>query len=324
MMNMNDFRQKANKYGKEKTPFLFLIDFELKKPFIIPISEISEKEIRYDVKGITNSLRNKKKFANPWMNLSPINFSLYKKAFLMVQKHITKGDSYLLNLTFPTPIETDFELKDFYSNSKAAYKLYFKDQFVLFSPEPFVKTFNNRIYSYPMKGTIDADIPKAEEKILKNKKEEWEHNTIVDLIRNDLSMVSKNVEVSRFRFISTIKTNKRNLLQVSSEVNGKLPDKWQEEIGDILGKLLPAGSISGAPKQKTLEIIYNAEKIERGYFTGIFGIFDGENIDSAVNIRYVERLGRGLQFRGGGGITAYSDAESEYNELIDKVYVPIS
>jgi para-aminobenzoate synthetase component 1 len=175
-----------------------------------------------------------------------------------------------------------------------------------------------------MKGTIDADIPNAEEKILSSKKERWEHNTIVDLIRNDLSIVSTHVEVSRFRYISTIKTNKRNLLQVSSEVKGKLPRNWQEEIGNILNKLLPAGSISGAPKQKTVEIIQNTEKIERGYFTGIFGVFDGENIDSAVNIRFVERRVGGLQFRSGGGITDNSDPESEYNELIDKVYVPIS
>ena len=86
---------------------------------------------------------------------------------------------------------------------------------------------------------------------------------------------------------------------------------------------MPAGSISGAPKQKTLEIIEEAEKIERGYFTGIFGIFDGKELDGGVMIRYIEQHGDVLQFRSGGGITGHSNMEDEYQEMIDKVYVPI-
>ena len=87
-------------------------------------------------------------------------------------------------------------------------------------------------------------------------------------------------------------------------------------------KLLPAGSISGAPKQKTVEIIREAERSDRGYYTGVFGIFDGRDLDSAVNIRYIEQTDHGLQFRSGGGITAMSKMEDEYQEMMDKVYVP--
>jgi len=85
---------------------------------------------------------------------------------------------------------------------------------------------------------------------------------------------------------------------------------------------LPAGSVSGAPKHKTLEIIKKAENYERGYFTGVCGYFDGKNLDSCVMIRFIEQK-NGLVFKSGGGITANSIAQNEYQELINKVYVPI-
>jgi para-aminobenzoate synthetase component 1 len=86
---------------------------------------------------------------------------------------------------------------------------------------------------------------------------------------------------------------------------------------------LPAGSISGAPKKKTVEIIKDAEGYERGYFTGIFGIFDGKDLDSSVMIRFIESIDSKLCYKSGGGITFMSKPELEYQEMIDKVYVPI-
>ncbi len=137
-------------------------------------------------------------------------------------------------------------------------------------------------------------------------------------------MVSKDVEVTKYRYLDRIQTHKGELLQVSSEITGRLHADWRSELGEIIVKLLPAGSISGAPKQKTLEIIRDAEQQERGWFTGVFGIFDGRSLDSGVMIRYIEQFGEGLRFRSGGGITGHSDMLKEYNELIDKVYVPIT
>lgn len=76
-------------------------------------------------------------------------------------------------------------------------------------------------------------------------------------------------------------------------------------------------------RKKTLEIIEEAESYERGYYTGIFGIFDGKDLDSAVMIRFIENINGNLYFKSGGGITFMSNPEQEYQELIDKVYVPI-
>ena len=87
--------------------------------------------------------------------------------------------------------------------------------------------------------------------------------------------------------------------------------------------MLPAGSICGAPKEKTVSIIQEVEQEKRGYYTGIFGFFDGENLDSAVNIRYLEKHQSEIRYRSGGGITSLSNLESEYNELIEKIYVPV-
>ena len=106
-----------------------------------------------------------------------------------------------------------------------------------------------------MKGTIDAALPDAEAQLLNNRKEIDEHNTIVDLIRNDLNRVATHVELTRYRYVERIKTNHKTLLQISSEIQGTLPEDWHKQLGTILEKLLPAGSISGAPKLKTLEII---------------------------------------------------------------------
>ena len=154
-------------------------------------------------------------------------------------------------------------------------------------------------------------------------KEAAEHATIVDLIRNDLSLAAEKVYVNRYRYVDTLQTNSGPILQTSSEISGVLPDNYRSRLGDILFKLLPAGSITGAPKQKTMDIIAHAETYERGFYTGITGYFDGENLDSAVMIRFIEQQGDKLYFKSGGGITCKSDLKSEYNEMKQKVYVPI-
>ena len=174
-----------------------------------------------------------------------------------------------------------------------------------------------------MKGTIEASIPNAKEKILANEKEMAEHVMVVDLMRNDLSMVGTSVQVENFRYVEKIKAGEKELLQVSSKITTKLPNNWHEILGDLLQTLLPAGSITGTPKRSTVNIIKSIEDYERGFYTGIFGIFDGKNLYSAVMIRFIEKEEGKLFYKSGGGITLDSDAKSEYEELIDKIYLPL-
>ena len=248
---------------------------------------------------------------------------MYHRAFTQVQKEILYGNSFLLNLTFPTQVEINYSLQEIFTQSRASFRLYLEDKLVVFSPERFIRIRGRNISSNPMKGTIDAGLPGAHSLLASDPKEDAEHNTIVDLIRNDLSTVASRVRVKRFKYIERLKTHQGELLQMSSEIEGKLPADFRKSLGDILFRLLPAGSISGAPKQKTLEIIRKVEAYERGFYTGVFGYFDGQNLDSAVAIRYIERQGKKLLFKSGGGITYMSDWEKEYEEMINKVYVPV-
>jgi len=195
---------------------------------------------------------------------------------------------------------------------------------VVFSPESFVSIKSGKISSFPMKGTIDASLPKAKEILLNDKKETAEHYTIVDLIRNDLSMHAKQVAVDKFRYLDLIKSNHKDLYQMSSAITGQLPEDYQNNLGDILFSMLPAGSVSGAPKKKTTEIISAVESEPRGYYTGICGIYDGKDFDSFVMIRFIEKDEEQLYYRSGGGITFQSQVEQEYQEMINKIYIPIS
>ncbi len=318
-------RLRMNELGKQGEAFFFLFDFELKKPIVLTKKELKNKGIYFDINGKKNFKYPERtpRTQNIVLQKKPIKKEKYEKAFRTVQQEINAGNSYLLNLTFPTKIQTNLSLSEIFLRSHARYKLFMKTGLVVYSPEIFVQIQDGKIKSFPMKGTIAADIPDAAAVILADKKEKAEHSTIVDLIRNDLNLVATEVKVERFRYIEKLRTKQKDLLQVSSEVTGVLPTKYTEQIGDILMKLLPAGSISGAPKKKTVEIIQAAEGQERGYYTGVFGYFDGKNLDSGVMIRYIEKEESGLVYRSGGGITTFSDCEKEYQELLDKIYVPI-
>lgn len=322
---MNDAKkhtiEQMNRWGAEGKPFVFLIDFDFEEPRLFAIDDASELLWKTPaMKNFKPSEFAKKKVE--WEVL-PVSYERYQKAFQQVQSHIHGGDTYLLNLTMPSQIATNSSLEEIFWQSEAPYKIWLKDLFVCFSPEIFVRINDGVISSFPMKGTIDAALPNAEELLLNDEKEVAEHHTIVDLIRNDLSMVASCVEVDRLMYLDRISTNRGDLLQMSSQISGKLPENYRQNIGNILAKLLPAGSICGAPKPKTVEIIKKAEQYHRGYYTGVFGIFDGTNLDSCVLIRYLEQQGDELIFKSGGGITFLSDCETEYNELIQKVYVPI-
>ncbi|MCX6169231.1 MAG: aminodeoxychorismate synthase component I [Ignavibacteriales bacterium] len=312
-----------NEYGNDKIPFLFIVDFEIKEPVVIKLSEVIPSSILFNINGKKNYNIKTKLNSSILFEKHPISYEKYISVYENILKEINAGNTYLLNLTFPTRIATNLTLEQIFLLSRAEYKLLYKNKFVVFSPESFVKISDGIISSFPMKGTIDASIENAEQVILNDPKEIAEHNTIVDLIRNDLSMVSKNVRVEKFRYVEKIETNSKILLQVSSKICGEVGNDYNRRIGEIIFNLLPAGSISGAPKKKTVDIIKSSEIYSRGFYTGIFGYFDGSTLDSGVMIRFIEQTGEGLIFKSGGGITFMSTPESEFQEMIDKVYVPI-
>ncbi len=306
-----------DKLAKEKIPFLFISDFEANDLKVIPLDKLQDEDIEFCIDNNYTFVEHEH-----LLKKHPISFDEYKSKFDYVVEEIKKGDTYLLNLTQPTKISLSLSLRQIYKMANAHYKLRYKDKFVCFSPEKFISIKDNKIHTYPMKGTIDASIPHAKDKILSNEKEMAEHVMVVDLLRNDLSIVAKNVRVEEFRYVTQIEAGDKKLLQVSSHISGELDRSWHVGFGSILKSLLPAGSISGTPKKSTLKIIKNIEGYDRGCFSGVFGVFDGSSFDSGVMIRFIEKTEGGYIYKSGGGITLDSDAKLEYNELLDKIYLP--
>jgi len=309
--------------SQRKEPFFFLISFLMDEVRIFKNSDLKNNILLIDFPNVTNVISPYADIPEFTWKAFPESLTEYQKGFHIVQENLRKGNSYLTNYTRKTEIETDLTLEEIFRFSKAKYKILVPDQLVCFSPETFIEIIDGKILTHPMKGTIDAEISDAEYKLKNDPKEKAEHYTVVDLLRNDLSMVADQVRVKDFQRIDFIKTKQKNLLAMSSEIEGEIKPEFQNKIGSILQKLLPAGSILGAPKPKTLEIILKAEKYNRGFYTGIAGYFDGKNLDSCVMIRFIEQENEKVFFKSGGGITHQSDLQSEYEEMKNKIYVPI-
>ncbi len=322
MIEANSVRLEMNRCGKIHRPFLFGVDFEIKKGFFSE-NPLEDKRILFKAGDISNVETVLPPCPAPQLEILHTDAAAYTSKFKIVHKGLLYGNSFLLNLTERTPIRTNLTLKQIFCHSRAKYKVLFPERFVCFSPESFVRIQGNEISTYPMKGTIDATLPDAESLLMNNYKEECEHYTIVDLLRNDLNIVAQNVQVRQFRYVENIRTLKGEILQTSSEITGQLSGQWHGQIGDIIFRLLPAGSISGAPKPSTVKLIKEAEGIARGYYSGVFGYYNGQTLDSAVMIRFIEKENGQYFFRSGGGITINSKAEEEYSEVLEKIYLSI-
>ena len=202
-MTLERFKLRVSEYLLNKEPFIFLIDYERKKPVIHRLEDVANKGVYFDIKGKANV---------PKINIDqnvdlesyPVSKDVFTQKFNQVKVELNKGNTFLLNLTFSSEVNTTFSLKEIFHKSSAPYKLLYKDEFVVFSPECFIRIRDNKVYTYPMKGTIDATLENAAQRLVENAKEKWEHNTIVDLMRNDLAMISNSVSVEKYRYIEKI------------------------------------------------------------------------------------------------------------------------
>ncbi|NQY20983.1 MAG: aminodeoxychorismate synthase component I [Campylobacteraceae bacterium] len=312
-----DLINKLNKYGSLKEPYLFIISYDKKSSDFYLLKDLP-KDVEFKINN--NTIPQSSSVIK--INKELVDYEIYKNKFDLLQKEIKAGNSYLLNLTSKTKISLDMDLKEIYNKSKARFKLKYKNEFVCFTPERFISIEDNKISTYPMKGTIDASLPNASETILADEKEMAEHTMVVDLLRNDLSIVSSKVRVNKFRYVEKINAGSKELLQISSEIQGDLDSSWTNNIGNILDNLLPAGSITGTPKKNTIEILEKTENYDRKYYTGIAGVFDGKKLETFVLIRFIENIQDTLFYKSGGGITCDSICKNEYEELSDKIYIP--
>ena len=317
----DELRDLMNGCGRRRQPFVWGIDYAGVNCFFI--DDISERgDVLWSVRGKSNA-GDAVPSAVPSLTVTgALSCEEYSRMFATVREGLMRGDSFLANLTVATGVECTATLRDVFLHSRAPYRLLIGNDFVCFSPEPFVRIEGRKISTFPMKGTADASVAGAERRLLDDVKETCEHFTIVDLMRNDLGSVAEGVKVERFRYVERIATAKGDILQTSSEICGTIPAGLERDFGDLLLPLLPAGSITGAPKPATVSLIQRAEKVARGWYTGVFGYFDGRVMDTAVMIRCLQRGADGrLYFHSGGGITAKSVCCDEYEEMLAKVYL---
>jgi para-aminobenzoate synthetase component I len=314
-----------NDLASKSIPFIFLIDFQAKNHHLIPWSDLDPAEIQVVFPRFSNKReRNAQSIPQPSIQIKEmLPKTDYLDAFYKVKTHILLGNSFLTNLCVSVPINLTGDLFSVFYHAQAKYKIWFRNLWVCFSPETFITIQDDRIHSYPMKGTIAASVPNAADILRNDEKETAEHHTIVDLIRNDLNRVATDVRVDRFRYLEKIISQGAGLYQMSSQISGSLGSEWKSRLGNIFSALLPAGSISGAPKRKTVDIIRKAETHDRGFYTGVCFLFDGNQVDSCVLIRFIENTTAGYIYKTGGGITINSLPDKEYKELYDKVYLPL-
>lgn len=322
LIDKTTLREQMNRYGSLRRPFLWAASYALDKCFLIT-DPLSQTDILWQMGNVGNLSSIHKATPVPQLQIkTPVSPARYADMFATIMQGLKRGDSFLANLTAATEVTCTGSLTDIFTHSSAPYRLLIPDRFVCFSPEPFVRIEAGDIATFPMKGTADASLPDAEHSLMSDYKELCEHYTIVDLMRNDLNSVATKVKVERFRYIEHIETSSGTILQTSSEIRGTLPPDKAFRFGDIILPLLPAGSITGAPKPASIRLIDKAETTPRGWYTGIFGYFDGTVMQTAVMIRCLQLSSQGrLMFHSGGGITINSSEKEEYAELMAKVYL---
>ena len=188
------------------------------------------------------------------------------------------------------------------------------------SPETLVKLENETLYTYPLVGTrprgktLQEDLA-LENELLQDEKELAEHNMLVDLGRNDLGKVCQfgTVEVEKYLNIERFS----HVIHIGSTIRGIIQN--DKDALDTVDAILPAGTLSGAPKFRACEIINELEDVKRGIYGGAIGYIDfSGNLDLCIAIRIIYQKNQKIFIQSGAGIVADSNADKEYQECINK------
>ncbi|MCL1866044.1 MAG: anthranilate synthase component I, partial [Oscillospiraceae bacterium] len=243
------------------------------------------------------------------------------------KSHIKEGDIFQAVLS--NRFEADFSggLLDAYrvlrTLNPSPYMFYFSGSTLEIagaSPETLVKLHNGKLHTFPLAGTRprgrnDEEDSTLEKDLLSDEKELAEHNMLVDLGRNDLGKISKAGSVKVEKYMEVLRFS--HVMHIGSEVSGEILDG--KSGLDAINAVLPAGTLSGAPKIRAMEIINSLEQNKRGIYGGAIGYLDFTgNMDTCIAIRIAYKKNGKVFIRSGAGIVADSVAESEYQECINK------
>lgn len=312
---------------KEKKTYL------ISHQFLLPDQKINKKNIFTDLEKISKAILSfsqssnliKKEGRNNF--LSNISKREFKENVKKAKKYILAGDIFQVVLS--QRLETNFKGDKFqvYLNLKRINPspyMYYLDfgqrKLVGSSPEMLVRVENRKIETYPIAGTRPRgrnlkEDKELEREVLNDEKERAEHIMLVDLARNDLGKVAKfgSVKVKRL-----MKVEKYSHVQhLVSEVIGELREG--EDEFSIFKSIFPAGTVTGAPKVRAMEIIDELESTKRGIYAGAVGYFSfNRNLDTAITIRTIIFEKNKAYIQAGAGIVADSKPEKEYQEAMNK------
>jgi len=314
---------------------IVIIDHKEHKKYIGTVGfKENIEEIRKKIENSINEYENKSKIEESEKHIlksrdinSNMTEDYYLSSIKKLKDYIYSGDIYQVNFT--QRFECDFEgdSGELYKNLKsinpapfAAYLDFGEGTIVSSSPERYIKLTDGTIETRPMKGTrprgkTKVEDEKLKEELVNSEKDRAELLMIVDLMRNDISRVSKtgSVNVTELFHLEEYAT----VLQMVATIQGKL----KEELSavDIIKATFPGGSITGAPKIRAMEIIDELETTTRNIYTGSIGYigFDGD-MDLNIAIRTIVLKDKKAYFQVGGGIVWDSDPHEEYEESLVK------
>jgi len=269
--------------------------------------------------------------------IEPVNLKSELKALFtkeefcaMVDKakwHIKEGDIFQVVLSNRFEADFDGSLFDTYrvlrTINPSPYMFYFSGsdlEIAGASPETLVKLKDGKLYTFPLAGTrprgaTEEEDAALEKSLLADEKELAEHNMLVDLGRNDLGKISKFGSVNVEKYMSILRFS--HVMHIGSTVSGDIVDG--KNGLDAINAVLPAGTLSGAPKIRAMQIINELERCKRGVYGGAVGYLDFTgNMDTCIAIRIIYKRGGKVFIRSGAGIVADSNPETEYQECVNK------
>ncbi|MRI34372.1 aminodeoxychorismate synthase, component I [Endozoicomonas sp. OPT23] len=257
-----------------------------------------------------------------------INEDEYSEVFDRVQDYILAGDTYEVNLTQEFTAKYSGSSWSAYKHlrtvSPAPYSAFINHPDITIlshSPERFIKVADRKVETHPIKGTRPRGVTPEEdqslaEELLSSQKDQAENLMIVDLLRNDLGRVCKtgSIEVPRLFGLESY----ANVHHMVSTVTGELAD--DHSLLELMESAFPGGSVTGAPKIRSMEIIRELEASARSVYCGSIGYIScNGNMDTSITIRTIVANDNTLHCWGGGAIVADSDCHQEYQESITKV-----
>lgn len=297
--------------------------FEIDKNYKKTIEELNylKKFISKETEVVLERGKLKNKFS------SSLSKELYMEMVENSKKHIFEGDVFQIVLSNKFEAEFEGSLMGVYENLKlknpSPYMFYISNAGIEIagaSPETLVKLESRVLHTYPLAGTrprgktLEEDMV-LEKELLSDEKELAEHNMLVDLGRNDIGKISKfnSVEVDKYKTIERYS----HVMHIGSSVKGTISD--DKDAFDAIEAVLPAGTLSGAPKIKAVQLIDKLENDRRGIYGGALGYisFTGD-MDMCIGIRLVYKKTGKIFVRSGAGIVADSVPENEYRECVNK------